>query len=139
MKFLNFNTEKDKKCLTSEQMATLLNCENNIEQTLSKELFVSLISCNFDNHNANKLLVILPISYRTADDVKYNFQAITLNGWDKPAKGEEFQRFSENFGMYTDLQQAINIANACYGARTPEELEKRKNAYKKSKSRQLER
>ena len=139
MKFLNFNTTQEKRSLTSNEIATLLNCEKAFGQTLSKELVVSLISHNFDNHNAIKLFVLFPISLKAADGTKYNYQALTLNGWEKPAEGEEFQKFAENFDFYIDMHDAINAANACYGARTPEELEKRKMAYKESKNKQRER
>ena len=124
MKFINFNTENDRKCLTSEQMAFLILCENHSFN--DEEIHVCLISNNFENTNANRIAVIIPILYKTATGKIYNYQTFTMDGANKP-KGGVTQ--GGHFGMYETIEQALHEANVCYGASTEEEIGNRLTKY----------
>lgn len=129
MKFVNFNTYNEKKSLTSEQMAFLLDCE---QHSLSgKEIHVCLITSNFADTDTNRLAVIVPIRYTASTGDVYNFQAFTIDGAEKPLEGEPFS--ARHFGFYRTIKEAIFEAKACYGASTNEEIKFRKMRYSSSK------
>ena len=114
MKFINFNTYNEQKSLTPEQMAFLITCERH--SFLGKEICVCLISSNFENTNANRIAVIVPIQYKTATGKIYNYQAFTIDGIEKTSELESFH--GKHFGFYETIEDAISEANACYGDST---------------------
>lgn len=114
MKFINFNTDKEKQSLTRYEMNALID----FEKDLAKEITVAMVDPNFDygpHQKGNKLLI-----FHEKVDEPEKFVTYEMNGYE--ISGDYQQMLIGPMNTYDSYLQAYTAVGHAYGAHTEEEL-----------------